>query len=153
MTGDEMRNLVQEMYDVTLNGKDVEASDRFWLPDMTWHGPAGLGVLHGVEAFKNVLLRPFFEAFPDYHAINEVLVVDEPAQMVSAWGYFTGTHSGVWAGVEATGREIKGGFMDIWRIQDGKLAENWVLVDVAGIMGQFGVLDLPETLPDVRTAG
>ena len=148
----EMQQLVEEMYAVTLNGKDVEASDRFWTPDMIWHGPGGLGVLHGIEDFKNKLLRPFFKAFPDYHATNEVYVFDEPEGLVTAWGDFTGTHSDVWAGVEATGKSVHGGFMDIWRVRDGKVTENWVLVDVAGIMEQVGALELPETLPDARQA-
>lgn len=153
MNRDEMQRLVDEMYAVTLNGKDVEASDRFWLPDMVWHGPGGLGVLHGIEDFKNVLLYPFFRAFPDYHAVNEVVVVDEPQQMICAWGFYTGTHSDVWAGAEGTAKRIRGGFTDIWRVQDGKLAENWVLVDVAGVLQQVGALEIPEHLPDARVAG
>lgn len=152
MTREEMQNLAHEMVRVTLNEKDVEASDRYWTEDMVWHGPDGLGVLHGIEDFKHKLLYPFFRAFPDYEAVNVLYAVDERRQLVTAWGYFTGTHQEVWAGVEGTGRPVRGGFMDLWRIEDDKLAENWVLVDVAGVMRQLGALEIPEHLPDARVA-
>jgi predicted ester cyclase len=150
MHRDEMKRLADEMVEVTLNQKDVEASGNYWKDDMIWHGPGGLGVLHGIEDFKHKLLYPFFRAFPDYIAHNVLWAVDEQEQLVTAWGYFTGTHQDVWAGAEATGRPVQGGFMDIWRIEDGKLAENWVLVDVVGVLQQVGVLEVPEHLPDAR---
>jgi predicted ester cyclase len=152
MNREDMQTLAHEMVEVTLNQKQVEDSDRYWKPDMIWRGPAGLGVLHGLDEFKNKLIYPFFKAFPDYIAINDLYAVDEERQMVTAWGWFTGTHQDVWAGVEATGTEVKVGFMDIWRIEDDKLAENWVLVDVAGMMEQVGALQMPETLADAAAS-
>ena len=148
MKREEMQTWVDDMVQITLNAKEVEQSNRFWKEDMVWHGPAGLGVLTGIEEFKHKLLYPFFKAFPDYEAINEIWVADEERDMLVAWGYFTGTHQDLWAGVPATGLPVKVGFMDIWQFGDGKLAENWVLVDVADFLRQVGAVDIPETLAD-----
>jgi hypothetical protein len=29
-------------------------------------------------------------------------------------------------------------YIDLWRVRDGKLAENWVQMDTAGLMQQIG---------------
>lgn len=144
MTNDEKRDFIEHFYAEALNTHDLDANDEFWIEDMIWHGPSGLGELHGREAFKQELLAPFFKAFPDYFAINEAYVIED--DLVVARGYFTGTHSDTFVGVPATGKEVRVGFMDIWRIEDGKLAENWVHVDTTGFLRQVGALEVGDTL-------
>jgi predicted ester cyclase len=136
MSEAENLDLVHKMY-VLLNTHNIEGHDMYWTTDMIWHGPPGWDDVHGLVAFKNEVLRPFFAAFPDYHAINTIEMTD--GNMVAATGYFTGTHSGDWFGVKATGRKVNGGFSDFWRIENGRLAENWVMVDMLGILRQLGV--------------
>ena len=63
--------LVQRMYDA-LNRQDLDAHDEYWHEDMIWHGPPGFGSIHGLDGFKNDVLKPFYEAFPDYHAKNDI---------------------------------------------------------------------------------
>jgi len=128
--------LVHNMYEA-LNTHDVEAHDKFWTKDMIWHGPPGWGDVHGLEAFKNEVMRPFYRAFPDYHAINTIEMAE--GDMVAATGHFTGTHSGDWFGIPATGKKVKAGYSDFWRVENGRLAENWVMVDMLGILRQLGV--------------
>jgi predicted ester cyclase len=43
----------------------------------------------------------------------------------------------VFVGVEPTGKKVKFGTIDIWRVEDGKLAEHWDQVDFAGILKQL----------------
>lgn len=136
MSTNENLELVHKMYEA-LNTHNVEAHDLYWTKDMIWHGPPGWGHVYGLEAFKNEVLRPFYVAFPDYHAINTIEMVDR--DMVAATGYFTATHRGDWFGVQATGKQVKGGFSDFWRVKDGRLTENWVMIDMLGILRQLGV--------------
>ncbi|HXH17986.1 MAG TPA: ester cyclase [Chitinophagales bacterium] len=53
-------------------------------------------------------------------------------------GYWTGRHTGVFQGMKPTNKDVKVEFQDIWRVKDGQLAENWVTMDIAGLMQQIG---------------
>jgi hypothetical protein len=59
-------------------------------------------------------------------------------------GYVTGTHQGEWQGIPPTGKQVKMKTLDIWRIADGKAVENWVQMDMLGLMQQLGVVPPPE---------
>jgi predicted ester cyclase len=104
---------------------------------MIWHGPAGMGDFHGVDAFKYELLRPFYKAFPDYHAKNDIEVANE--EWVSATGFVTATHRGEWLGLPATGKRMRMRFSDFWLVRNGRLVENWVMIDEIDVMRQLGV--------------
>ena len=97
MTLDESKKLLADMYDA-LNAQDLEAQHKYWHDDMVWHGPPGFGDIHGIENFKYKVLKPFYEAFPDYHVKNDIVVAE--GEWISATGFLTGTHSGTYLGVE-----------------------------------------------------
>ena len=50
----------------------------------------------------------------------------------------TVTHDG-WMGIAPQGREITMRSLDFWRIEDGRIRENWVLVDLLDAYRQLGV--------------
>lgn len=131
-------DLVRRMYDA-LNAQDLDAHDAFWTEDMIWHGPPGFGDIVGRNAFKYDVLKPFYTAFPDYHAKNDIEFADDT--WVSATGFVTGTHSGPWMGLAATGKPMRMRFSDFWRVRNGKFSENWVMVDHVDVFKQLG-LDL-----------
>ena len=131
-------DLVHRMYDA-LNRQDLEAHYEFWHEDMIWHGPPGFGDIHGIKGFQNEVLKPFYKAFPDYFAKNDIEVAD--ANMVSATGFVTGHQRGEWLGFAPTGKFMRMRFSDFWSVKDGKLHENWVMVDHVDVMKQLG-LDL-----------
>jgi steroid delta-isomerase-like uncharacterized protein len=57
----------------------------------------------------------------------------------------SGTHKGDLLGVPATGRPIKITGIDIFRVQDGKLAELWQNWDQLQMLQQIGAV--PESQP------
>lgn len=136
MSATENLHLVHRMYEA-LNSQDLDAHDNYWTKDMIWHGPPGWGDCHGIEAFKNELMKPFYQAFPDYHAKNDIEVAND--NMVSATGVLACTHRGKWLGVPATGKLIRMRFSDFWLIRAGRLAENWVMIDTVDVLRQMGV--------------
>ena len=136
MSEAENLKLVRQMYKA-LNAQDLDAHDAYWSEDMVWHGPPGFGDIHGLEGFKNDVLKPFYTAFPDYHAVNDIEIAQ--GDMVSATGFLTGTHSAEWMGVPATGKKMRMRFSDFWRVENGKLVENWVMVDHIDVLRQLGV--------------
>jgi predicted ester cyclase len=59
-------------------------------------------------------------------------------------GVFAGTHRGDFMGIPATGRKVSIKYLDIWRLENGKAKENWVQMDMLGMMQQLGVIPAPE---------
>lgn len=143
MSAKENLELVHRMYDA-LNAQDLDAHDNYWTQDMIWHAPAERKDYHGLTAFKNEVMKPFYAIFPDYHVKNDIEVADE--NWVSATGFLTGTPQGIWMGVPATGKPIRMRFSDFWLVRDGRLAENWVMIDYISVMRQLkaDVIDLSE---------
>jgi predicted ester cyclase len=54
-----------------------------------------------------------------------------------------GTHRGEFMGMPATGREIMIQGVDIFRLVGDKIAEQWVVMDVLGLMQQLGAVPIP----------
>ncbi len=104
---------------------------------MVWHGPPAFGDIPGLDGFKNLVLRPFYKAFPDYHAKNDIEVAG--GNWVAATGFVTGTHSAEFLGVPATGRHIKMRFSDFWLVENGKLTHNYVMIDDVDVLRQMGI--------------
>ena len=93
--------------------------------------PQGLkGVL---EASKN-----FRAAIPDLRAkIEELLVVHDRAVVRHT---FTGHFSGSFKDLKGDGREISFRAVDIYRVQNGQISDNWHLEDNLSLMQQLGVV-------------
>jgi len=91
-------------------------------------GPNGMKALMGA----------FFAAFPDMRIVVEQTVGE--GDLVSTRGYFEGTQEGDFMGVPATGKTVNVKYQDMWRIADGKAVENWVRLDMLGMMQQLGVV-------------
>ena len=136
MTLDESKKLLADMYDA-LNAQDLEAQHKYWHD--IWSGiPPGFGDIHGIENFKYKVLKPFYEAFPDYHVKNDIVVAE--GEWISATGFLTGTHSGTYLGVEPTGRNLsKCNFQIFGPLKMERFLDNYVMVDNHGVFEQMGL--------------
>lgn len=56
---------------------------------------------------------------------------------------FTGTHEGAFEGIEPTGEEVAGPAISIARVEDGAIADLWVVQDQLGILQQLGAVEPP----------
>jgi predicted ester cyclase len=128
--------LVDRMID-SLNRSEIEPQKEFWAEDMKWYGPAGMGTMHNIQEFHDNLQRPFQHAFPRKYADDAIRFGS--GSWAAAHGYQHTFHDGDWLGIPATGLPIKLRYMDIWRSENGKLVENWVLVDIIDFLNQIGV--------------
>ncbi len=52
-----------------------------------------------------------------------------------------GTHTGAFGDLEATGKSIDIGALDLFQIRDGVLIEHRALLDNLGMLKQLGVID------------
>lgn len=94
----------------------------------------------GLEGFK-MIIGMFRAAFPDMRVTLEEELAE--GDKVITRGYFTGTHKGDFQGIPPTGKQVKVKYIDIWRVADGKMVENWVQMDQLGLMQQLGVIPTP----------
>ena len=86
-------------------------------------------------------LTMMFTAFPDLRwTIDDMLVEDDRVLGVSTW---TGTHKGDFMGIPATGRTVTVSAWTVDRYRDSIFVESRMLMDVAGLLTQLGVLPAP----------
>jgi hypothetical protein len=52
---------------------------------------------------------------------------------------FTGTNTGEFAGMPATGKRVRLQFVDIMRVRDSKIVEHWLCVDRLSWLEQLGL--------------
>lgn len=119
--------------------------ERYWHPRFNWYGPAGIGTARGIAGFRHWHQEPFLRAMPDRrldagagltsHWVGEGSYVCE-----TGWPNMRLTVSGDgWLGIAPSGREILMRSLDFWRLEDGLIRENWVLVDLLDVHAQLGV--------------
>lgn len=76
-----------------------------------------------------------FENWPDFQSRIEDRIFG--GDRVVARSVLSGTHSKTVQGFAPTGRRVTWSTIDIWRVENGKLAEHWDVVDVAGLLKQL----------------
>jgi len=115
---------------------------RYWHPNLSWYGPAGIGTARGFAGFRAHHQAPFLTAMPDRRALMEAghLFAEGDYVGFTAWPGMAMTLSGgTWLGIPGAGQQITLRSLDFWRVSEGKIAENWVLVDLLHAYRQLGV--------------
>lgn len=133
---DESLAVVARMVD-GLNDHDIDGMGRFFHEGFVWLGNAGCGVKQGLRAFQDNWQRPFQAAFSEKVCTDEVRIAQ--GEWVAAFGHQSAIHSGEFMGIPATGKRVEIRYMDFWHVKDGRIANNWVMVDFVGVMQQLGV--------------
>jgi predicted ester cyclase len=123
---------------------EVMQMPKFWHPRMNWYGPAGIGTGRGIAGFRNWHQIPFLNAMPDRGMYNDEISFhffgDGDYAAVTGWPDMiqTVTNEG-WMGIAPPGKKISMCSLDFWRIEDGLIRENWVLLDLLDVYYQLGV--------------
>ena len=132
----ETRRVVERMVD-GLNDHEIDGMGEFFHQDFRWIGNAGSGVKNGLKAFQDNWQRPFQTAFSEKVCIDEARLAE--GEWMAAFGRQEATHSGEFMGIAPTGKRVEIRYMDFWKVQDGKIVSNWVMVDFPYVMRQLGV--------------
>ena len=132
----ETRRVVEGMVD-GLNDHVIDGIGAFFAQSFRWMGNAGCGTKNGLREFQDNWQRPFQAAFSDKVCIDEARLVQ--GEWMAAFGKQVATHSGEFMGIAPTGRRVEIRYMDFWKVADGKISDNWVMVDFPHVMRQLGV--------------
>src|SRR5215212_7626282 len=114
------------------NTQDVAAIDTMVAADYVRHDPNGPEV-RGIVGEKE-LFTMYLAAFPDLHITTEELIAE--GDTVMARYTIRGRHQGALMGIPPTNMAITIAAMETYRIADGKLAEQWVVLDALGMLQQ-----------------
>lgn len=124
-------------YFKALDKKDVETASSFWADNHLFHFPSnGQGMN---KEMRKGMSQAFGSAFPDLqHTIDDYV---ETGNKIAIRGSFTGTQNGTFNGIPPTGKSVRVGFTGIAEINnEGKVANEWVDMDLAGLLQQLGVI-------------
>jgi steroid delta-isomerase-like uncharacterized protein len=85
-----------------------------------------------------MVLWSFFAAFPDGRITIDDMIAE--GDRVVTKKTFTGTHTGAFGEVPASGNHVTIQYVDILRLRDGKIIEHWLCMDQLTFMQQMGAI-------------
>jgi predicted ester cyclase len=138
MTAEEKKNLVRRVFAEVISQGKLDVADQLIAPGYVNHT---FPELTGSAGFKQVATI-FRTAFPDISVVPEQILAE--GDIITTRGTARGTHNGDFQGIPPTGKPVSFSYIDIWRVEDGKLVENWVEMDRLGMLQQLGVIPAPE---------
>ena len=137
-TIEEKKQLARRVPEDLATERNIDLVDELYAEDAVEHDP--LGDHRGREAIRESMELPL-SGFPDMTATVEDIVAE--GDTVAMRVTLRGTHDGEFMGIEPTGRKFEVGNMVFTRIEDGLIAERWIIPDMLGMLRQLEVVDLP----------
>ncbi len=129
---------MQRWMDEAINGGDLSVVDELAHPGYVYRNPTE--ELRGAEAIKG-LFAAYRAGFPDFHVRVDERVAD--GDRIAQTFTMTGTHRGEFMGIPATGKTIEVHGAVFSRLADGKIAEEWEVIDQLTFLQQLDVVELP----------
>ena len=130
--------VVRRFVDEVINNGDYSVLQELVHPDYVYRSPDQ--ELQGQEALE-ALFTAYRSGLPDLNASIDDLIETEEKVMISIT--LTGTHTGDLMGIPATGNSLNVHAMILSRLEDGKIVEEWEILDMLGMFQQLGVVSLP----------
>lgn len=113
---------------------------RTWHDDMIWWGPEGIGSTYTIERYAEQHSGPFRATFTERSKTRHICRMAEGHYGgFFGWPNFTAVPKGGFMGMPATGKPGEFRVIDIYRREGGKLAENWIFIDLLHFWKQQGV--------------
>ncbi len=129
------RAVIESMVD-GLNDHRIQDIGEFFAEGFTWFGNTGCGTKKGLRAFQENWQTPFQAAFSDKVCVDEARLY--MGEWAAAFGRQEATHSGEFMGIAPTGKRVTIRYMDFWKVVEGKIVDNWVMVDFPHVLAQLG---------------
>ena len=128
------KSVVQRYWDGKWNERLPEILDKLQTPDVVYHGTSM--EMNGIEEYKQVY-NSYLSAIHDTRLDINKLIAE--GDLVMSNIKLRGIHKGELDGLPPTGNEISVSLFTIFRLVDGKIAEEWEIMDELGMMTQLGM--------------
>lgn len=132
---DEQNRVLMEQFAGEVFGqKELSGLDKYMREDYIQHNPM---VGQGRKGFRD-FFRDWFAAVQDFdYSLKKIIINDDH---IWVYGSYSGTQTGEWLGLPASNKSYSFDAVDIFRVQDGKLAEHWDVLDVYNLFKQLGTI-------------
>ena len=138
MSTEENKAIFQKLIQLQESG-DLNTVDQVIAANWVNHDPS-LPPLQGYEGFKQLTML-FRTAFPGFQTEIEDMLAE--GDKVAARMHIRMTNSGSFQGMPPTGKAVDVTATGIFRIVDGRVTDNWVNLDMLGLLQQLGVVSAP----------
>ena len=129
-------SIVRQFTEVVINQGDMDAAATYVWDDVVEEVPLP-GQGPGLDGLKDAL-RSMRTGFSDLNfSIHEQISEGDKVASRFEW---TGTHTGVFLGIPATGKPVRVWGIVIDRLQDGKIKNTRIIMDTLGLMMQLGAI-------------
>ncbi len=129
--------LVRRLMEEAWNGQNLDVIDELCSTSFTMVDPSAPHLAAGPEAAK-AYIAAMIAAFPDLQIRIQDLFGE--GDRVSLRWSAEGTHRGELNGMAPTHRRVRVSGQAIYRMADGKIEEDWTIVDTYGMLQQLGAL-------------
>ena len=122
-----------------------------WHDDMIWWGPTGIGATYTIPRYHEQHCIPFRDAFAATRRFNGHLcrLAEGNFGGFFGWANLTMVNAGGFMGMTGGAVEADMRVVDMYRAQDGKLAENWIFIDILHYLNMQG-LDVLARMDEVQ---
>ena len=139
MSLEDNKAIVRTYVETVWNQQQLERADEVVAPDFLDHAPLP-GQAPGLDGAKRKWAM-CLNAIPDLRVTIEDLVAE--GDKVAVRRSYEGTHQGELLGIPATGKQVRVSSISIFRLAEGKIAENWEQLDRLALLQQLGVIPAP----------
>ena len=130
-TSEQIASALLDKYVAAVNAHDTSSFGEIHAEDYIQHsGRSPNGLAAQIENFRAIFAR-----MPDVQLKVEDRIIQ--GNKIVARMAFTATHTQPIQGIAPTGRRFTLRTIDIWRVENGKLAEHWDIVDTSGLQKQL----------------
>ena len=125
-----------------------------WHDDMIWWGPAGIGATYTIPRYIEQHAIPFRDALNEGYRFNGHVcrLAEGRFGGFFGWANLTVRNAGGYLGMSAGPGPADMRVVDLYREQGGKLAENWIFIDLLHWLDMQG-LDVLARNADVQAPG
>jgi steroid delta-isomerase-like uncharacterized protein len=151
MSLDENKAIVDRILSEFWLGGNVGVLDELLASDCSNHEQSN-PELRGKEACKqwaNDVRLANRQGFPDFNITVEDVVAEDD-KVVKRF-VFSGTHTGEFAGIPPTGKQVTMRGIALYRLARGKVSEIYWNYDVFGLLQQLGAIPAPGQQPAAAT--
>ncbi len=128
------KDVVQRYWDGKWNERRPEILDELQTPDVVYHGTSM--EMKGIKEYKQVY-SSYLSAFHDSQVNVEDLIAEGDKVMTRVTCSFV--HKGELEGIPPTGKTLTISLFTVFRLVDGKIVEEWEIIDELGMMMQLGM--------------
>lgn len=125
-------------------------------PAVIWHGFQPFRNLQGIDAIWTQFWQPLFKAMPNLVRRSYLLMGGEfeGHDWVCGTGDFIGTFANDWLNIPATGTTVHFRFGEFCKVEDGKITEIRIIIDLIDLIRQAGIQLVPPNYGrDIWTPG